>query len=389
MLTISKKQAGVFMLMKQGLYGEYKYIGKEGISDFIREAGCIQYDPIDICGKNHELVLQSRIAGFQRTHLYNLLYKERKLFDWLDKNMSITLVGDWPYLDSYRDYYKNGGREKKEIDNIAEELIEYIKTNGPVCSKDINYNEKINWFWAPASLSRAALDTLYYRGDLIIHHKKNTRKYYDITSRHIDENLINSLNPNKTEEERHSWYVHRRIKSVGLLWNKSSDAWLGIRGLKTAQREKAFENLLSKNLVSSVSVEGIKEPMYFSSDDSGIMSKAISDNAGSDRLEFLAPLDNMLWDRKLIKSIFEFEYKWEIYTPKLERKFGYYVLPILYRNNLVGRIEIIKNKSCKKLEIKNMWLENSTRETKKLHEAIETSLKRLNVFYWDSSKDSA
>ena len=132
---------------------------KEGVLDYIKQAGCIQFDPIDICGKNHELVLQSRVEGFRKHQLYDLLYKDRKLVDLFDKNMAIVPVGDWPYLNHYRDYFQNGGRHKEDIDRVAAEILNHIKTNGPICSADIKYDEKVNWYWAPTSLARAALDT--------------------------------------------------------------------------------------------------------------------------------------------------------------------------------------------------------------------------------------
>ena len=103
MQTITKQQARQFILAKQGLIGSYRFIGKEGAYHYVRQAGCIQYDPVDVCGKNAELTLQSRVKGFRKSMLQELLYKDRKLVDYADKELSIWPAEDWPFFSSYRD----------------------------------------------------------------------------------------------------------------------------------------------------------------------------------------------------------------------------------------------------------------------------------------------
>ena len=94
MVTMTREQARRFILSKQGLLGKYRFVGKPGAYQYIRQAGCIQYDPVDVCGKNAELTLQSRVRGFTRKMLADLLYKDRLLVDYTDKELSI-----WPRED--------------------------------------------------------------------------------------------------------------------------------------------------------------------------------------------------------------------------------------------------------------------------------------------------
>lgn len=323
------------------------------------QAGCVQFDPIDVCGKNHELVFESRVKGFNKKHLYELLYEDRVLMDWFDKNQSICLITDWPYFSHRREAAKDNTRSVKQIDEIAHNVLDFIRQNGPVCSKDLEYKEKVDWSWAPTSLARAALDTLYLRGDLVIHHKNNTRKFYDLAERHVNTELLSAENPNKTTKEIHAWQVLRRIGSVGFLHNNNSYAFIGIGGLKTKERLTAFDVLYSNDSIKELSVEGCKLPFYYKTEDKAILQDAAISNRYKKRLEFIAPLDNLLWDRELIKELFGFEYKWEIYTPVKDRRFGYYVLPVLYGEDFIGRIEIVRNKKEKKFDVKNIWYENS------------------------------
>lgn len=358
-MKISKRQAKRFLLLKHGLIGAYKFVGKAGIVDFVRQAGCVQFDPIDVCGKNHELVFGARVKGFNKKHLYELLYEDRVLMDWFDKNQSICLLADWPYFSHHREAAKERERSNKHIDEIANDVLEFIMQNGPVSSKDLEYKEKVDWSWAPTSLSRAALDTLYLRGDLVLRHKKNTRKFYDIAEKHVDKKLLVAENPNKTIEEIHAWQVLRRIGSIGLLHNNNSYAFIAIRGLKTKERIKAFDTLYELGKIRKLEVEGCKLPFFYMAEDEAILQDATSSNRYKKRLEFIAPLDNLLWDRELIKELFGFEYKWEIYTPVKDRKYGYYVLPVLYGEDFIGRIEIVRNRKENKFDIKNIWYDNS------------------------------
>ncbi len=380
---INKEQASVFMLKVQGLYGDHSYSGKEGIWKFTKNAGCVQYDPIDICGKSYELVYLSRVKGFSRKALHELLYEDRRLIDIFDKNMSIAPVEDWQYLDYFRKHFMESGPHKEEIDNLSAGVLEYIRENGPVSSSDIKMWNKVDWFWAPASMARVVLDTLYYRGKLIIYERKNTRKYYDVPERHLSNEILIAANPNVNPDDMLMWHVLRRIKSVGLLWNRSGDALLGIPGMKTLNRNKAIGRLRDEGLIIETLVNEVSYPLYFWTGYKNLFDEVMENPGKSERIEFLAPLDNMLWDRRLIKEIFGFDYKWEIYTPEAKRVYGYYVLPVLYGKKFIGRIEVIKNKKERRLNIKNLWFEKDSYDTKKARAAIEKCLLKLEYFYFN------
>lgn len=361
---ITKAQARRFLLLKHGLLGDYKFEGKQGIVDYVRQSGCVQYDPIDMCGKNHEIIMFSKIKDYSKDKIYDLLYKDRVLVDWFDKCMSIMLMTDWPYFEHERENARHATRSKEEVDEVADKILEYIRDNGAICSSDIKFEKKVSWYWAPTSLSRAALDMLYFKGELVIHHKKNTRKYYDLTNRHIDAQLLNKPNPNKNLMEILTWNVKRRIGSVGMLHNNASYAFVEIKNLKTKERNEVYNNLINDRILTEVKVEDIKNSFYYLSEDKKIMDMALSDRSYEKRVEFLGPLDNIIWDRKMIIELFDFDYKWEIYTPLKDRKYGYYVLPVLYGEELVGRIELVRDKKAKKIVKKNIWIDNINAELK-------------------------
>ncbi len=380
-LNLTLSQAKRFILYKQGLLDEHKFSDKKGVLDFVRQAGCIQFDPIDVCGRNAELVLQSRVADFTKNMLYELLYEDRKLLDNWDKNLSIIPVENWPNFKRDRDWHLEHERSYDEIQEACDKIKAIIKERGAVCSADLEMSEKVDWYWTKTKLSRAALEHMYFRGELAIHHKNKGIKYYDLIERCVPKKILEAADPYPDDFDHKKWRVLERIGALGLLWNRPSDAWLGIGDLKSDTRNKIFDSLLKDGLIVPVHVEGINHTLYCLSKDVKI-EKIINGegNTTTPRCEFIAALDNMMWDRNLIKAIWKFDYKWEIYTPAAQRKYGYYVLPILYGENFIGRIEPVYDKKSKQLQIKNIWYEPEIKITKKIEAAVAATIKRFEQF---------
>lgn len=378
-IYLTKSEARRFMLSKQGLYGSYRFTGKEGVLDFIRQAGCIQFDPIDVCGKNAELVLQSRVKGFTKFMLYALLYEERKLLDYFDKNLSIMPVEHWKYFEREREAHRRWERSHTEIGQVHDLVLAAISEKGPLCSADLDISQKVDWYWSRTNLSRAALEHMYFSGELAIHHKKGTLKYYELIENCLPADILAEADPCPSDFAHKKWRVLQRIGSLGLLWNRASDAWLGIAGLKAGDRDAIFSELVSESHITPITVEGIEHTLYCRMEDL-VLLDALREAPTSPRCEFIAPLDNMLWDRKLIEALFAFSYKWEIYTPQAERKYGYYVLPVLYGERFIGRIEMRYDKKKKELQVLNLWYEPDVRQTKALENKIQSALKRFTRF---------
>ena len=389
MLTITPDRARQFILLRQGLLGEHRFIGKAGAYQYVRQAGCIQFDPVDVCGRNAELTLQSRVKGITRKTLSDLLYKDRLLVDYSDKELSIWPCEDWPYFASCRQRSVEHGKQFPGIPELEEQAVAYIRKHGPVSSDTLPIGGTIFWHssmhwsghWHKDSLAaRSVLEQLYTDGVLLIHHKTGSRKFYDLAEKYLPAALLSAPNPCPDEASWLCWRVKRRIGAVGLLWNRNSTAFLGI-SMDTEQRNAAFDRLEKEGVILPVQVEGIRFPLYMLSEDLPLMESVISGQASlKPRLEFLAPLDPMLWDRKLIEAVWGYQYSWEIYTPVVKRKYGYYVLPILCGDRLIGRIEPKADRKAKTLTVQNVWLEPGVRRTKKLSGQIDRAVQRLAKF---------
>ena len=392
-MIIDKAAARRFLLTKHGLYRERLFIGEEGIMKLIKQLGCIQFDPIDVCGKNHELVLQSRIDGFKIEQINKLLYQDRKLIDCWDKNMAILSVEDWQFLERRRKHSMNSDRYSKELREAGKILKQHIRENGPICSSEIKMGKKVDWFWAPTSMARASLEALFFNGELGVHHKKNIKRYYDLIENILPMDILNMEDPHISEEEFHDWNILRRIGSVGMLSGKGSDGLLGIVGLNSKKRVDSFSRLEKQGSIVPVEIEGSASTYYIKREDLELLEMISTLELNTDaeispderinpdeRMEFIAPLDNLIWDRKIIRDLFGFDYKWEIYTPEKDRKYGYYVLPILYGDRFIGRIEIRKNRKEKSIFVKGLWWEPEVVVTENLEKKLEGTLIRFSEF---------
>jgi uncharacterized protein len=381
---ISKSEARQFLLKYQGLLPPRKLEGKDDILAFIKQVGCIQFDPLNIAGHNQELVLQSRVSNFTPSMLNELLYEQRELLDGWDKNMSIYPTKDWPYFKRLRENnLKNLIDTSSPVIQILPEIRRAIASRGPLSSLELNNKKTIDWAWAPTSISRAALESMYFWGELIIHHRVNTRRVYDFANKHLPLELLSEVDPNLSEEAYYTWYVLRRLGSVGLLWDKSSDAWLGMPKLKSEMRSSIFKKLLEEKKLSKVMVEDMEIPLYIKSSSVPLLESVLASNQVIAKASIIAPLDNLLWDRKLIRILFDFDYVWEVYKPVSERLYGYYVLPVLYGDKFIARFDPLRDKKNNSLTIKNWWWESNIELTQgmkvELIQAFKEFLSYLQV----------
>ncbi len=368
MIKLTIKQARRFMLYKQGLLGSYRFVAKAGALLYIEQAGCIQFDPVDCCGKNAELVLQSRVRGFSKKMLQELLYNDRLLVDYPDKQLSIIPVSDWPYFARYRKLALDTGKEFEGLSELETYAKSYIREHGPVSSDELPLEGEIFWHsaihWSgnwhgKSKAARSVLEQLYSTGELLIHHKEGTRKYYDLTEKYLDTRLITAQDPLPDEHEHRKWRVLRRIGAVGLLWNRQSDAWLNISGFTPDERNAIFTELEAEGKILPIQVEGIRSVLYCRAEDRKLLDEACADVRFTPRCELIAPLDCMMWDRKLIEALFGFSYSWEIYTPPEKRRYGYYTLPVIYGDRFIGRTEIVCDRKNAVMELRHFWPEDA------------------------------
>ena len=139
--------------------------------------------------------------------------------------------------------------------------------------------------------------------------------------------------------------------------------------------------MVEEGKICPVMVEGIKQPFYYRSEDKELMNAIVEGTADlKPRLSFIAPLDPLMWDKALVNALWDYQYSWEIYTPAVKRKYGYYTLPVLFGDRFIGRIETAIDKENELLVVKNIWWEPGVRQTKKLEKTLDKTLKEFARF---------
>ncbi len=377
-ITLSNVEARRFILAHHNLWPPHQLRGKDGVLEYIQQVGSIQFDPINIVGRNPDLVLQSRVADYKPEFLDQLLYEDRYLIDGWDKMACIYATTDWPSFTYRRKFLRENPDPRKPPETILNETLAQIRQRGPLSSLDFKEYEKVDWHWGPTKAVRAAMEYLYGRGYLGVHHRVNNRRIFDLIKNLLPDALLNAPNPFSTIEDYQNWHVLRRVGSLGLAQTKSSEYWSGIIGVSSNERRKILNHLTAQGKVIPLAIEAFPDDILFiRAADLPTLEAVQNPSPSSDQAALIAALDNLMWNRGLIENLFGFRYRWEVYKPKAQREYGYYVLPVIYGDRFIARVDPAFDKKKRILTIQNWWWENEFEPDETMQAAL---LKCLATF---------
>jgi len=352
--------------------------GAAGILAVFERLGSIQFDPIEIAGRNHDLVLLSRVAGYRREMTDRLLYEDRALFETYNKGLSLVPSADLPW---YRVAWDRA-RARHDDDAFAthvelvDELLARIRETGPMSAIDVKPRAAIDWYWRPTNQVRALLEALGESGILGLARRDGNRRVYDLIERLFPPELLEREVPAR-DHFRHK--LLSRYRAHGLLGTSGSaelwhgttpriDRGTGLEGglpLGVAGRRELHAELVADGSLVPVAIEGIRGPRFLLAEELPRLEQARREIAARSALSgmtagvaFLAALDPLVWDRDFLRSLYGFDYVWEVYVPPAKRRWGYYVLPILFGDRLVGRIEPRIERKADVLRIAGLWWED-------------------------------
>jgi hypothetical protein len=333
----------------------------ESVMAVVDRFGSLQFDPLEVAGRNHDLVLQARIAGYRRELTDELLYSRRLLFEAHNKALNLLPTRELPYYRITWDHGATGraGQVLAQQAPLADKVLAAIEAEGPKCSGDFEREEAIAWYWGPTTAVRAVLEAFAESGRLGLARRDGNRRYYDLVERLFPADLLEMRVPER-EQRRHK--LLSRYRAHGLLGaSGSGELWPGIG--PAALRAELRTELLDRGELLPFTVEGLKGQRFLVADELPLLAQAereiAAEAAGADArpgdgaaaCTFLAPLDPIMWDREALMPLYGFDYRWEVYTPAAKRRWGYYVLPILFGDRLVGRIEPRIDKAGKTVRI--------------------------------------
>ncbi len=339
--------------------------GLDGVRAVMRRLGSVQFDPLGVAGRNHDLVFHARVRDYQSVWTDTLLYGTRELFEAYNKGLSLLPTSELPW---YRIGWDLGSDHRSGVlarhAQTADEILARIRAEGPLASLDFERKAAIDWWWGPTSESRAVLEALSAAGVLGLARREGNRRYFDLMERLVAADLL-ALRPSEHDQRRHK--LLSRYRAHGLLGAAgSAELWLGTgKGRRVAGdppstiiRGELRDEFVADGDLVPVAIEGMRGFRFILGTEEEILDQAVRRGpAPAPRVTFLAPLDPFVWDRDLLRDLFGFDYVWEVYVPEHKRRWGYYVLPILFGDRLVGRIEPRIDHAAGVVRILGLWFE--------------------------------
>lgn len=384
-IELSRDAARRFLVARHGLSPPRALPPKpESVLTAVERLGVLQFDPLEVPGaRNHDLVLHSRISGYRRDWCDLWLYgPDRRLFEIYNKSLNIVPMAELPHYSyswtRYVERYSDG--VLKDHADVVTEILAEIKARGPLTTADFaHHSYSVDWWWAPTRAARAILEALFVIGRVGISRREGNRRYYDLIERLVPRDVLANKEP---AEEATLHRLLSRFRAVGLT-SPQANAEVIVGTGKAEERQRLTARLVERGAIVPVQVEGMRGTRYAIAQERPLLDAAAHDDATAEPgAAFLAPLDPFVWDRRLLATLFDFDYIWEVYVPQPKRRWGYYVLPVLFGDRLVGRIEPRLDRQSKTLRILGIWWETgfSPRRETGLVDAIRAALRDYAAF---------
>ncbi|MGF1754851.1 winged helix DNA-binding domain-containing protein [Vibrio makurazakiensis] len=340
----------------------------------IEHLGYIQLDTISVIQRAHHHTLWSRNPAYQVSHLDQLI-ENKDIFEYWSHAAAYLPMRDYRFSLHRKEGFRTGRishwykRDQQLIDHVSDR----IENEGPLMAKDFEGDRPNPGGWG-GKPAKQALETLFMQGDLMVSKRVNFHKVYDLTERVIPASIDTSL---PTDEEYAQYLITRYLTANGL-GNATEMSYL----LK--KTKPLVENVLKAMLESGqITVLTVPSQMkgqvirYYALPESlSLLDRPLARS----QLKILSPFDNLLIQRKRMQSLFGFDYLLECYVPEAKRQFGYFSLPILWRGELVARMDckVIRKQSL--LVVHNLALESKVKDLEGFVEALRQELTPFMAF---------
>lgn len=337
------------LLTHQHLHAPLPQQGTEGARALLGHLRMIQLDPLDPMGTNAELVAWARVDGLARHQVYDALLPGHA-FEHFAKERCLLPAEVFP---TWRDHAQRRrrvntkARRSKLPEGVLEAVLAEVRARGPLTARELEDRgavEQLDWSgWkSTGKATSMALAVLWRECALVVCGRGPGGKRYDIPERALPD--VAGL-PSQSLDQLG---LLERVRAAGLL-PRADGPWWSM--LTETRRSGAVDKAVSEGIVEEVQVEGSRRTFLV---EPGWADGAVE--AADDRLRLLGPLDPLIWDRKLVQQLFGFRYLWEVYKPASKREWGWYVLPLLHRGQLVGRLEGRRDGDV--LRIDTLWAES-------------------------------
>lgn len=344
--------------------------GKKAVLNALEHLGYLQIDTLSIVERAHHHTLWTRIPDYKTEYLDELV-KERKVFEYWFHAASYLPMRDFRFsLPKMLDVKQNEKHYYNAEPKVMQYVMDTIRAEGPKKARDFENESKKPgswWNWKPTKI---ALERLFLQGDLMVSERKGMQKTYDISERVLPKDIDLTV---PSPFEFADYLVKTYLRAYGFTTVKQ------ITHLKTGETirknvNEVLHSMLEQGIIQKVEIQGY--PIIFIQKD--LIEKEIKKSDLNSRI--LSPFDNSIIHRERIKHFFNFDYRIECYTPKEKRQYGYFCLPILFGNQLIGRVDCKAHRKEKQLEIIHLYIENQNFDIESWAKGFMESIKHFATF---------
>lgn len=337
----------------------------------IEHLGYVQIDTISVVERAHHHILWSRVPDYNQSHL-NQLVQQKQIFEYWYHAASYLPIQDYRYalprMEKVRDgmhRYFNRGDQR-----LMNEILIRAKAEGKIRLRDIDKENKTNTGgWWNMSLARRSIEQLFMQGDLMISERIGMEKVYSLT----ESCLPSGLDLSQPSLDEYALYLlNTTFRAHGVFTLRQ------LLHLKTGKdirdaMQKVLNQQIEEGLITSVKdVDGQHYYVNSASLDQTVLIEP--------RVKILSPFDNLVIHRDRLNSLFKFDYRIECYVTESKRIYGYFCLPILFGDQLVGRIDCKAHRTKKVFEILSLHLENNIADREHFFTELKTEIQKFSAF---------
>jgi uncharacterized protein YcaQ len=380
-------------LHAQGLttpLGAEKTPDLEVVYQTINQMGCVQLDTLQMVQRSQYVALWSRLGTYDQADLDRLAYGNdgvpRRLFEyWMHAACLIPLT-DYRYrllaMHRYREVgspWFHGWQKNPDNQALVKSVLERAEREGALRASDFEYPDQKRgtwWDWKPA---KHALEQLFNQGRLMVSGRVNFQRVYDLAERVLPDWVDTSL---PTQEESDRFLLERSLKALGIC--EPSRAGSMVQSMKVTTTRTLLKELIAEGVVAEVQAclsDGEAHSLVIHRDHLPLLEQAASGALKAERTTFLSPFDNLFWPPRRDMAFWNFRKALEAYKPKEQRLFGYFEMPILHKDRLVGLFDPKMDRKTGTLLLKAIHLEPGVKPDEEVVEGIATATRSFMQFH--------
>jgi uncharacterized protein len=336
------------------------------VEETIRRLSCVQLDSITAVERSHRIALGSRVGAYPRETVSRLL-REGRVFEYWAHEACLIPVEDWPlFRAAMTRHHPWRGDVIAKHPELAEEVRAAVRERGPLASRDFDGQGGGGmWNWKPAKI---VLEALWNAGEMVIAGRvSGFQRLYDLPERVLPREVLDAPVPD--EAARLRALIVQAVRARGALTEAAVKEHWRLRGGVARIRPHA-DALVAEGLLERLAVDDGGAPVL-------VPAGTPLDPPRASAATLLSPFDNLLWDRPFARRLFDFQHVIEVYKPAPQRRYGYYVLPFLWRDRVVGRADLKSDRGEGELVVRAFHLEPGVRRSGALDDALDRALDKL------------